>query len=326
MAFLPAVMGALGTVGQVAGGIGAAASLFGGHGGGGGGVGQIGSGAANIVGGLLSANEAERFGLQVAQTADPYALYRGQAASQLANQAGMGIFGNGNNTAAVDPALQFASNSNGLTGALNGGQIGNQIMDLINHPDSIYNTAQYKAAFDQGSGAVNAQLAAQGLNASGNQLAALQKYGQSFGSQAYANQLSQLSGLYGQALGANQQQYGELSDASRLAMANRDQMFNEAALMSGAATGSPAAAAAAQAQIFGNVGSAGQSIGTGVGQVASGIGNFLNNVGQAWGAGRSNYNTGTLGYNSGLFGPGGGVDAWSRWTPNPSGNQYGFHL
>lgn len=78
------------------------------------------------------------------------------------------------------------------------GGIGQQLNNLMANPDSVYQSQQYKSAFNQGQNAVNSTLAAQGLNQSGNQLAALQNYGQSFGQQAYNNQFNQLSQVYGQ--------------------------------------------------------------------------------------------------------------------------------
>jgi hypothetical protein len=329
------------------------------------GAGQVAQGAANIAGGALSANEAQQFGNQLAQTANPFGQYNQQYASQLnqaspailssnygaytptanfaANTAGNNSFAQGsqnfaNQTAANPYALgantmnQFTANStNPLTSSLNGAQLGGQIQNLVNDPSSVYNTPQYKAAFGQGQNAVNATLAAQGLNASGNQLAALQNYGQTFGQNAYNTQLSQLSGLYGQALGANQQQYSQLSGnaaaglaenqnafqqqtaagqlglaqnqqqysqllgAGQLGLNQNQQTFNQLAQMSGLSSGSPTAAAAAMSNVYSNVNSAYQGVGQGIGQLASGAGNILNGLSNGTTSGVNQY-----GFSSGL--------------------------
>lgn len=283
-------------------------------------AGQVAQGAGNIVGGALSAQQAQQFGNQLAQTANPFGQYNQGFSNTLAQASAAGNFGNtGASTAGLNQGVAngvfgnanyggasnlsgFAQGSQGLTQALNGTQIGNQLTDLINNPSSIFSTPQYQAAFGQGQNAVNATLAAQGLNASGNQLAALQNYGQSFGQQAYGTQLSQLSGLYGQALGANQQSYGQMQGAVQAGLASNNQAFNQQAalaglnqsgnnqafnqlsLLSGLSSGSPAAAAAAQSNVFGQVNSAGQAAGQGIGQVASGVGNLLNGLGGSIGS------------------------------------------
>jgi hypothetical protein len=145
-----------------------------------------------------------------------FSQYFPQFAQQLASLAGGGTFGNAT-PSSINP---------GLTSALNGSSIGSQLMGLVSNPSSIYSTPQYQAAFNQGQSAVNSTLAAQGLNASGNQLAALQSYGQSFGQNAYNQQLSQLSGLYGQSLGANQQAFSQGQSAQQ-------QAFQQLAALSG---------------------------------------------------------------------------------------------
>jgi hypothetical protein len=336
---------------------------------------QVAQGAANVAGGALSAQEAQQFGNQLAQTANPFGQYNQQFSQYLAGSAGQGNSPYGNpwavqnsqlnsmanaGPAQAQTALQnqgaFTSQSQGLTGALNGQQYGQQINDLVQNPSSVFNTPQYQAAFGQGQSAVNSTLAAQGLNGSGNQLAALQSYGQTFGQNAYNTQLSQLSGLYGQALGANQQQYGQEAQNTQTGLAvnqqafnqqatlqqmnqsQNSQSFNQLAQLSGLSSGSPTAAAAAQAQVYGNVNSAYQNVGQGIGQLASGAGNILNGLGSG---SSTTSGVNTFGFNSGLgtttqatgsaditgsgalFGTSAGIDT-SGFTMGGTGNTWGF--
>lgn len=292
------------------------------------GVGQVASGAANIAGGALSASEAQQFANQLGQTANPFGQYNQQFGQQLAGQTSQGGFGNNFNPNLSAQSVYTGTATGQLVGSLNGASIGNQLTNLINDPSSIYSTPQYQSAFNQGQSAVNSTLAAQGLNASGNQLAALQSYGQTFGQNAYNTQVSQLSGLYGQALGANQQAFGQLSTTTGQSQQQNQQAFNQLSQLSGLATGSPTAAAAAQAQVYGQVNSAYGSVGTGIGQVASGAGNLLNGLS----------NTGTTGFTSGLgtttsgfsdvsgsgslFGTSAGMD--SSGFNYSGGNSFGF--
>lgn len=319
--------------------IGAGAAVLGAVGGsGGGGASQVAQGIGNVAGGALSGQEAQQFGNQLAQTANPFGQYNQQFSQQMAalgavNAQGQGTFGQGAGAAQILPSQAFAGNSSntnylgglqnytnqsqGLTGALNGQQYGQQINQLVADPSSVFDTAQYKAAFGQGQSAVNSTLAAQGLNASGNQLAALQGYGQTFGQNAYNTQLSQLSGLYGQALGANQQgyaqqqgtaqmglaqnqqQYSQLSNAASLGLQQNNMAFGQLSQMSGLATGSPTAAAAAQAQVYGNVNSAYGSVGQGLGQIVGGAGNILNGL-NFGGSPSTTTGNNSFGFNSGL--------------------------
>lgn len=315
-------------IGAGAAAIGAIGSLSGSSGGG---ASQVAQGVGNVVGGGLSANEAVAFGNQVAQTANPFGQYNQQFAGELAANANNFV---GTNWGATKPVLDYAygsTNPGGITSALNGSQIGGQINNLVNNPDSVYQTKQYQAAFGQGQNAVNATLAAQGLNGSGNQLAALQSYGQTFGQQAYGAQLSQLSGLYGQALGANQQGFNQMQAAGQMALGSNQQGFNQLSQLSGLATGSPTAAAAAQAQIYGNVNSAGQTIGQGIGQIGSGVGNLLNGLnfgsgttGFSSGQGTSTSGFGDVSGSGGLFGTSAGTNNTGGFTMGGGGNSWGF--
>lgn len=292
--------------------IGAVDSLTGG--GGSSSAGQAASGAANIAGGALSYQEAQQFANQVSQTANPFGQYNQQFGQQLAGAANAGTYGN------ASPG--YLQNLNNLTGGASNTLAqtsASQLTNLLNNPSSIYDTAQYKSAFGQGQNAVNSTLAAQGLNGSGNQLAALQSYGQTFGEQQYNTTLSQLSGLFGQS-------YGQLASGAGINQSANQQGFNQLALLSGASTGSPATAAAAQAQVYSNAGQAGTSIGTGIGQLANGLSGLANGSpgsnGFSTGLGTTSGVGTNQGYDSGVYGVGGGVGD-SGYTYS-GGNSWGF--
>lgn len=258
----------------------------------------IGAGAAAIGAGtqLAGAIGGSNPNSNAASTANPFGAYQPGFASQLANVSGPGAAGGWTYGNPSSAGLTQTSNLvNGwtvpLTSALNGVSIGNQINSLIANPSSIYQTPQYQAAFGQGQNAVNASLAAQGLSASGNQLAALQSYGQTFGQNAYNTQLSQLSGLYGQSLGANQQQYNQVSGMNQQAQAQQQQAFNQMGQLSGLLQGSPVGAA--------------QLLAAGNQQVSSGLTSGISGLATA---GENLYNAGAFGGSS---------------TPT-GGNTYGF--
>lgn len=160
--------------------------------------------------------------------ASPFQQFFPQQAQNLSNQANNGTFGQGvtgGNT--INGLDSFVNNqSAGLTGALNGQQYASQLNNLVANPGSVQTSAGYQAALNQGLSAVQSQGAAAGLNGSGNQMAALQNYGQSFEQNSYNNQLSQLSGLYGQSLGANQQQFNQASGINT-------QSYNQLAQLAG---------------------------------------------------------------------------------------------
>ncbi|QQK03847.1 hypothetical protein JFN94_06705 [Burkholderia anthina] len=248
---------------------------------------------------MLSAQEAQQFGNQLAGIANPFGQYNAQFGKTLADAATAGTYGNAAPQSVTAMGDYANSNTMPLTGALNGVSYGQQLNNLVANPSSVFSSPLYQASFQQGQNAVNSTLAAQGLNASGNQLAALQNYGQSFGANYYSTMLSQLSGLYGQALGANQQGYSQLAGNANADLAANNQAFGQLALLSGASSGSPAAAAAAMSNVYGNVNSAYGSVGQGVGQVANGIGNLLNGLGGSTGG--FNFDTG-LGTTTGGFG------------------------
>lgn len=70
-----------------------------------------------------------------------------------------------------------------------------RLNSLMDNPDSISNTGAYKFAFNQGSEAVNRNLAAKGLLKSGNRLSELTKFGQGLASQQYGSEMDRLSNL-----------------------------------------------------------------------------------------------------------------------------------
>lgn len=315
----------------------AGAAVSGAMGGGGGGGGQVAQGAANIAGGMLSGVEAQQFANQLGQIANPFGQYNNQFGAQLAglstpNAQGQSSFGQGAALGATMPAINYANatQSTPTINALNG--VGTQLANLVANPSSIYSTPQYQSAFQQGQSAVNATLGAQGLNESGNQLAALQNYGQSFGANYYNQMLTQLSGLYGQNLQANQQGFNQLATAAQLGESQNSLAFNQLSQLSGLASGSPTAAAAAESNVFGNVNSSYDSVGQGIGQVASGVGNLLNGLNTpsttsgndtyGFGGTTTTSGFGDVGGSGGLFGTSAGFGG-DGYTYS-GGNSFGF--
>lgn len=195
----------------------------------------IGAGAAvlgagsSIAGGNSNSNAVS--------AADPYAPFQGQSDFTLNAGANInGAYGFGQNSSG-NGGLSGANTISGLnsyvnnqtiplTGALNGQGYAQQINSLVSNPSSVATSAGYQAALGQGLSAVGSTAAAQGLNGSGNQLAALQNYGTSFEQNSYNTQLSQLSGLYGQSLSANQQGYNQ-------AAGTNTQSYNQLAQLAG---------------------------------------------------------------------------------------------
>lgn len=306
-------------IGAGAAAIGAIGSLSGGSGGGG--AGQVAQGVGNVVGGALNPGEAS----QLAGMVNPFGQYNPGFASQLANQAAGGAYGQTNNQY-LQQLTNSANAGNGVAGETGNTSYGAQAAALMANPSSIYQTPQYQAAFGQGQNAVNATLAAQGLNASGNQLAALQSYGQTFGQNAFNTQLSQLSGLYGQTAQIQNQSFQQDLALQQAAMGQNQQGFNQLSALSGLSTGSPQAAAGLLSQGFA---SGGQAIGQGIGQIGSGVGNLLNGLGGSSSGGfSSGLGTSTGGFgdvsgSGGLFGTSAGLGG-DGFTMGGSGNTFGF--
>lgn len=145
-------------------------------------------GAAQAVGGVLAAQDAEKFGQQVVQTADPFQQYRSNWAGQL-------------NTAA-----NAAGNPTGLYQQANQG-----LSNLLSNPSNVLNDPLYKAQSAQGLQTVNRQLAARGQTASGNELTALQDYGTSSANNYMSQLMNQYSGISNQSFA----QAGQLSGLSQ---------------------------------------------------------------------------------------------------------------
>lgn len=72
-----------------------------------------------------------------------------------------------------------------------------QLQQLISDPGSFFKSPVYQASFDQGTHAVQRAEQASGYLGSGNEAAALQSYGQSFGQQQLFNQEQLLAGMSG---------------------------------------------------------------------------------------------------------------------------------
>lgn len=184
-------------------------------------------GLANSVSGLAgqiyAASAANRAGNQIAQTANPFMSYMPQFASGLSTAASSGMYGAG---------------------------LGANYAQLLNDPSSFLNSGMYKAAFSQGQNALNSTLAAQGLNQSGNQMAALQNYG-----------MGQSMGLYNQYLAQQQ--------------AGNQQGFSQGALMAGLNQNSSGNAANA----LGQIPSMAQSGASGIGSMINSIGGIASAVG-----------------------------------------------
>jgi hypothetical protein len=262
------------------------------------------SAGAAVVGAAGSLSGSGSSGNQnAASAASPFTPYQPGFASQLNQQAQPGgTYGNVQYGGA--PSLgALAGQGVGLGNALNGQGFASQINNLVANPSSVYQTPQYQAAFGQGQNAVNATLAAQGLNASGNQLAALQNYGQSFGQNAYNQQLSQLSGLYGQSLAGNQQGYSQMQNAVGTNLSAQQQAFTQMGQLSGLLTGSPVAA--------------GQLLAAGNANTASSISNGISGLATA---GQNLYNSGAFNSTPNTTS---GVDDYGFGSTSSS-NPYGF--
>lgn len=198
-------------------------------------------------------------GGDAAQASDPYMQYRNQSGQVLSSQASQGVYGAGlSGTNTITGLNDYVNNTTmPLTGALN--NTGTQLANLIANPNSVTQTAAYQSSLSQGLAATNSGLAASGLNGSGNQLAALENYGMSSANTAYNTQVSQLSGLYGQALGANQQGFTQASGLNT-------NSYNQLAQMSGAGSGNMAAAGSQLAAQNTSTAALGQQLGSLAGQ------------------------------------------------------------
>ncbi len=82
------------------------------------------------------------------------------------------------------------------------------LSQLMNDPNAIQNSAAYQFRLKQGQEALQRQMGARGMLASGNRLTELTKYGQDMASQEYDNQFSRLSDLVGKYGGLRNQDRG----------------------------------------------------------------------------------------------------------------------
>ncbi len=113
-----------------------------------------------------------------------------------------------------------------------------QLMELMATPDVITSLPGYKFNLDQGSENLSRQMAAQGLRGSGNQLAALQSYGENYAMNSFNQQASLLASLSGitaasspsQALGSAGQ---TLNTANQQSAASLNSTFSQLGLLAG---------------------------------------------------------------------------------------------
>ena len=261
----------------------------------------VGAGAAAIgaVSSIAGSSGGGGSNGNAVQAASPYQNYYGASASNLAGLAGNNVYGSGVDQYNTMTGLNNLVNNGTipLTTALSGVNYGQRINDLVANPSSIQSSPGYQAALQQGLSSVGTTAAAQGLNGSGNQLVALQNYGQSFEQNAYNTQLSQLSGLYGQALGANQQGYNQTTGLNT-------QSYNQLAQLAGL-QGNQALSAAGQLTAAGNQQTA-QAVGNGVSGLAT-AGQNLYNAGAFGGSNGTTTGNNSYGFSSGVSDPSYGV-------------------
>jgi len=91
---------------------------------------------------------------------------------------------------------------------------GQQYANLLSNPDSIYSSKVFNSMMGQGTNAVNSAMAAQGLNGSGNQLAALQNYGQSLAGNYFNSLANTYSQGYQNELAAGNTYFNQLATLS----------------------------------------------------------------------------------------------------------------
>lgn len=110
----------------------------------------------------------------------------------IAVSAGVGIY-------EANQQAGIANSQIGLANDVNGRQAYsfNQLQQLIQSPDTFFNSPVYQAAFGQGTQAVARSEAAGGFLNSGKAATELQQFGQSFGQQQLLQQEQLLAGLSG---------------------------------------------------------------------------------------------------------------------------------
>lgn len=98
------------------------------------------------------------------------------------------------------------------------GTYAEQLQELINNPNSLRNDPGYKFRLSEGINAIESSNAARGMLNSGNNVAALQKYGTGLADQYYNTRLNQLSelagaGINGTGAAANYQYQGDMAQS-----------------------------------------------------------------------------------------------------------------
>src|SRR3989440_2363035 len=171
------------------------------------------------------------------------------------------------------------------------GVYGQQLMNLMAHPDQITNDPGYKFAFGQGQQAVERSAAARGFLGSGNEAIALQEYGMGFANDYLHQQEQFLSGLAGSGIspnfGAALGGYGAGADLSGQGLAG---LAYGTTRFGGAAAGTPGSARPS---------SAGGGAAAAVGMASKGIGVY-NTLAGATGGTKIPTGAGTVGGAVGL--------------------------
>lgn len=229
------------------------------------GGGSAAGGAAQAVGGVLAAQDAEKFGQQVVQTADPFQQYRSNWAGQLNTAA----------NAAGNPTSTYQQANQGLS-------------NLLSNPSNVLNDPLYKAQSAQGLQTVNRQLAARGQTASGNELTALQDYGTSSAN----NYMSQLMNQYS---GISNQSFAQAGQLSGLSQANLGAAAQAQSNIYGNVNSAYGAAGQGLGQLAGSVGS-------GIGNAVSGAINNLGSSTSNTAYGTNDGNAPASGFTGGLMG------------------------
>lgn len=127
-----------------------------------------------------------------------------------------------------------------------------QLQQLLNNPQSFFDSPVYKSAAAQGTQATQRAQAASGFLGSGNEAAALQQYGQTFGQQQLFNQESLLASMSGASFNPS----GALGGASSAAGAAGSSLNSLAGLLSffgNSGLGSIGAAAGGSTTIAGGI-------------------------------------------------------------------------
>ncbi len=219
-------------------------------GGGGGGGGSAAGGAAQAIGGVLAARDAENFGMQVANTADPFMKYRSSNASEMNKAANTG----------ASPYGMYSLANIGLAG-------------MLQNPNAVFDSPVFQAQQNQGSQTLQRAQAAKGQSVSGNEMQELQQYGQTNAADFYNKQMSNLSGL-------SSQYFGQGAMLSGLSQANLGASAAAQSNIYGNVNSAYNAAGQGLGQMAGSMGNGlGKAIGNGFGSMFSGGGSGYNGEG-----------------------------------------------